>query len=71
MKNLIGKDNKYIEAIGKTLHVEKFDDGSEFYCLLDKYGNFNVVDTGRTYEEIKIRIDKWNDLILRGVVAVK
>jgi len=70
-KQLISKEKNYISDIGKYLCVEKFSDGSEFYCLLDKYGSFNIVDTGKTYNEIKIRIDKLRDMILRGVICVR
>lgn len=69
-KQLISTEKKYIESIGKWLHIEKFDDGSEFYCLLDKYGKFNIVDTGKTYDEIKKQIKFWEDMISRGVIRI-
>lgn len=71
MKNLIDKSSTYISKIGKSLYVEKFDDGSAFYCLMDKYNDFNVADTGKTYDEIKVRIDLWSDLIDRHVIEVR
>ena len=70
MKKLINTKEEYIESIGKTLHVEEFDNGTEFYCLLDKYGNFNIMDTGRTQTEIQKRIDFWQDLVSKNVIRV-
>lgn len=71
MKKLINKEGKYIEFIGKFLYIEKFDDGTEFYCLLDKNGNVNTLDTGKTYNEIKDRIDFWTKLVLQGTICVR
>lgn len=70
-KKLIDKKLMYIESIGKTLCVEKFDNGTEFYCLLDKTGNFNIADTGKSYDEIKERIEVWEDLIKRNIIEVR
>ena len=71
MKTLIGKSQEPVPEIGKSIYTEKYSDGSEFYCLMDKYGNFNVEDTGRTYEEIIVRVNLWKDLARRHVIAVK
>lgn len=70
-KRLIDKKLTYIENIGKTLCVEKFNDGTEFYCLLDKAGNFNIIDTGKSFDEIKERIEVWEDLIKRNVIEIR
>ncbi len=71
MKKLISKDGTFIKEIGKTLYIEEYNDGTEFYCLLDKYGNFNIADTGKTYKEIKTRIDLWKDLVYRHVITIR
>jgi hypothetical protein len=68
MKKLISTNKKYIKSIGRMLHEEHFDNNTSFYCLMDKYGNFNIADTGRTFEEIEKRIEFWEDLVKRNVV---
>ena len=70
MKELINKNKEYIKNIGKTLCTEKYNDGTEFYCLLDRYGNFNIADTGRSLDEIKTRIKFWESLISKGVIRI-
>ncbi len=68
MKKIIESDKTYIKSIGRFLYSEKFDDGSEFYILKDKYEGSNFVDTGRTIEEITERIRFWEDLVDKNVV---
>ena len=71
MKTKISQSKEYIPGIGKFLYIERYNDGSAFYCLMDKYGDFNVADVGRTYEEIKARIELWKGLVERHVIVVR